>query len=100
MRQWYKLAQHARWQSLQELRADLPQADGVMNKRGETLTVFNIWGNKYRLVARVRYDCQLINIRDVLTHADYDKGKWRIKPWARPAAIRTNCPAASKSWSD
>ncbi|MEX2389169.1 MAG: type II toxin-antitoxin system HigB family toxin [Phycisphaeraceae bacterium] len=77
LRQWYKQALHARWQSLQELRADLPQADGVTNQRGETLTVFNIGGNKYRLIARVRYDYQLINIREVLTHADYDKGKWK-----------------------
>lgn len=77
LRQWYKLATHARWQSLAELRADLPQADGVMNRRGETLTVFNTGGNKYRLIARIRYDYQLINVRAVLTHAEYDKGKWK-----------------------
>ena len=77
LRQWYKLALNARWQSLQELRAAYPQADGVMNERGETLTVFNIGGNKYRLIVRIRYDYRLINIRDVLTHADYDKGKWK-----------------------
>ena len=77
LRQWYKLAIHARWQSLQQLRADLPQADGVTNSRGETLTVFNIGGNKYRLIARIRYDYELINIRDVLTHAEYDRGKWK-----------------------
>ncbi len=70
LRQWYKLAIHARWQSIQQLRADLPQADGVTNSRGETLTVFNIGGNKYRLIARIRYDYQLINIREVLTHAE------------------------------
>jgi len=77
LRQWYKLALHARWRNLQELRADLPTADGVTNSRGETLTVFNIGGNKYRLIARVRYDYQLINIRAVLTHAQYDKGQWK-----------------------
>ena len=77
MRQWYKLALHARWQNLQELRADLPHADGVKNKRGETLAVFNIGGNKYRLIARIRYNYQLINVREVLTHAEYDKGKWK-----------------------
>ena len=77
LKQWYKLALHAGWQSLQELRADLPQADGVRNKHGETLTVFNIGGNKYRLIARVRYDYQLVNIREVMTHADYNKGKWK-----------------------
>ena len=77
LRQWYKLALNARWQSLQQLRTDLPQADGVQNERGETLTVFNIGGNKYRLIARIRYDYQLINVRDVLTHLEYDKGKWK-----------------------
>lgn len=77
LRQWYKLALHARWGSLQELRNDLPQADGVTNGLGGTLTVFNIGGNKYRLIVRIRYDHQLINIRDVLTHANYDRGKWK-----------------------
>ncbi len=77
LRQWYKLATHATWSGLQDVRADLPQADGVTNRRGETLTVFNIGGNKYRLVARIRYDYQLINVREVLTHAEYDKGKWK-----------------------
>jgi mRNA interferase HigB len=77
LRQWYKLALHARWSNLQELRADQPSADGVTNNQGETLTVFNIGGNKYRLIARVRYDYQLVNIRAVLTHAQYDKGQWK-----------------------
>jgi mRNA interferase HigB len=42
-----------------------------------TLTVFNICGNKYRLVTRIRYDWQLINVRCVLTHVEYDRGKWK-----------------------
>lgn len=77
LRQWYKLAVHARWKSLQEVRADLPHTDGVKNRQNEVLTVFNIGGNKFRLIARIRYDFQLINIRDVLTHADYTKGNWK-----------------------
>ena len=80
LRQWYKLATHARWASLQELRADLPHTDGVKNRRGETLTVFNIGGNKYRLIARIRYDYQLINVRAVLTHPEYDRGQWKESP--------------------
>lgn len=77
LRQWYKLATHARWRNLRELRDDLPHADGVRNRRGETLTVFNIGGNKYRLIARIRYDHQLINVRAVLTHQEYNAGKWK-----------------------
>lgn len=46
-------------------------------KGGDTLTVFNIDGNKYRLIARIRYDYALINVRAVLTHEEYDRGKWK-----------------------
>lgn len=77
LREWYKLAQHADWSSLQDVRADLPSADGVKTKPDEVLTVFNIGGNKYRLITRIRYDYQLINIREVLTHAEYDKDLWK-----------------------
>lgn len=77
LKTWYKTALNAAWSSLQDVRQTYPQADGVENKRGETLTVFNIGGNKFRLVARVRYDRELINVRNVLTHREYDEGKWK-----------------------
>lgn len=54
-----------------------PHADAVKTNRGETLTVFNIGGNKYRLIVRIRYDFQLVNVRAVLTHAEYDQGGWK-----------------------
>ncbi len=77
LRAWYKIVLGADWNSLQDARATFPHADGVETKSGETLTVFNICGNKYRLIARIRYDYKLVNIRFVLTHAEYDKGKWK-----------------------
>ena len=52
-------------------------ADAVRMSGGDVLTVFNIGGNKYRLVARIRYDYQLINVRAVLTHKDHDEGGWK-----------------------
>jgi mRNA interferase HigB len=77
LRQWYKTALLAHWHNLQDVRLAYPHADGVQTSGGETLTVFNIAGHKYRLIARVRYDFQLINVRAVLTHQEYDAGKWR-----------------------
>jgi mRNA interferase HigB len=77
LRNWFKTARKARWRSLQDVRRAYPHADGLTTARGETLTVFNVGGNKYRLIARVRYDYQLINVRAVLTHKDYDQGKWK-----------------------
>ena len=76
LRNWFKTARKARWGSLQDVRRTYPHTDGVATAGGETLTVFNIGGNKYRLIARVRYDFELINVRVVLTHAEYNKGKW------------------------
>jgi mRNA interferase HigB len=40
---------------------------------GDRRTVFNIGGNKYRLVVDIRYDLGRIYVRDVLTHHDYDR---------------------------
>lgn len=77
LRAWYRTVAGAEWTSLQHARATYPHADGVETDRGELLTVFNIGGNKYRLVARIRYDYRLVNIRTVLTHAEYDKGTWK-----------------------
>ena len=77
LRHWYKTATFAQWTCLQDVRRDYPHADGVRTRRGDTLTVFNIGGNKYRLVARIRYDYQLVNVRAVLTHEDYDEGDWK-----------------------
>lgn len=69
---WYKLVQQAKWQHFADVRGDYPSADQV----GE-FVVFNIGGNKYRLITRIEYWWQKIFVRDVLTHAEYDKGKWK-----------------------
>jgi mRNA interferase HigB len=77
LRQWFKTASAAQWQSLADLRRVYPQADGVPTARDGVLTVFNIGGNKYRLIVRIPYEWKLINVRCVLTHSDYNKGNWR-----------------------
>jgi mRNA interferase HigB len=69
---WYRSVLRARWQNLAEARKVLPHADPV-----DGLTVFNIGGNKYRLVARVNYRTRKVFIRAILTHAEYDKGEWK-----------------------
>jgi mRNA interferase HigB len=69
---WFKLAEKAEWTNFTEMRADTPTADLV-----EHLTVVNIGGNKYRLILEVFFLDQVILVRHVLTHAEYDKGKWK-----------------------
>lgn len=77
LRLWYKTVMNAEWDNLRDARRDYPHADGVRTRTGDTLTVFSIGGNKYRLIARVRFDYRLVNVRAVLTHAEYSAGRWR-----------------------
>ncbi|MGZ0019313.1 type II toxin-antitoxin system HigB family toxin [Nitrosomonas sp. wSCUT-2] len=56
--------------------AELKAAFNTVDKVGE-LTVFNIGGNKYRLIAYIRFEKQIVYIKAVLTHQDYDKGTWK-----------------------
>ncbi len=76
LRTWYKLTSLAQWQNFIELREVFPSADQVGN-----LTVFNIGGNKYRLIVLVDYIYQKVFIRHVLTHAEYDKEEWKDDSW-------------------
>jgi len=43
------------------------------------VTVFNVAGNKYRLVVRIDYVHHCIYIKSIMTHAEYDKGKWKAQ---------------------
>ena len=56
--------------------AELKAAFNTVDKVGE-LAVFDIGGNKYRLIAYIRFEAQVVYIKAVLTHRDYDKGAWK-----------------------
>ena len=73
---WYKITSKAEWGNFVELRQNFPAADLV-----GYFTVFNISGNKYRLIALVDYQYKEIYIRHVLTHAEYDTDNWKNDPW-------------------
>jgi mRNA interferase HigB len=72
---WYRLASQATWQNLIDVQSLFPSAEAV-----ENFTVFNIRGNRYRLIVAIHYERQIIYIKYVLTHAEYDKEKWKNDP--------------------
>lgn len=74
---WRKAARAARWHSLAELRATYPHADAVRVASGRTVIVFNIAGNKFRLIAALHFDRQIVYFLRFLTHADYSKDRWK-----------------------
>ena len=69
---WYRTLKPVTVHSFAELRALFPSADQVGK-----LTVFNIGGNTVRLIAAIHYNRQKVYIRAVLTHDEYDEGKWK-----------------------
>jgi mRNA interferase HigB len=69
---WYGIAKRAQWPNITDVREDFGHADAV-----GLFTVFNIGGNKYRLITVTRYRWQVVYVRHVLTHSEYDKEKWR-----------------------
>src|SRR5437899_3433147 len=69
---WYAIMRKSRFLNFVQLRETFPHADQVGK-----FTVFNIGGNKVRLVAAVHYNRSKIYIRHVLTHREYNAGKWK-----------------------
>ncbi len=70
--QWYKVMKKAKLKDFAQLKALFNGADKVGD-----LYVFNIGGNKLRLIAAIHFNHQKVFIREILTHTEYDQGKWR-----------------------
>jgi mRNA interferase HigB len=71
---WHKVASQAEWQNLVDVRKVYPAADFV-----EPYTVFNIKGGAYRLIVKIEYRWQMIFVKNLLTHAEYEREGWKRK---------------------
>ena len=72
LQHWFTIVRKTDYASFANLRKTFPSADQV-----NQLTVFNIGGNKFRLIAAIHYNRKKLYIRHILTHADYDRNTWR-----------------------
>ena len=72
LEQWYQVVRNAVWESFADVRQTFNSADQV-----DRFTVFNIGGNKYRLIAVIHFNRGKLYVRHVLTHTEYDEGKWK-----------------------
>ena len=73
LQHWFTIVRKTDYASFAALRATFPSADQV-----DRFTVFNVGGNKFRLIAAIHYNRKKVYIRHVLMHAEYDQGRWRI----------------------
>lgn len=69
LKSWFQETSNAEWNSPNDIKIEYPSASILSNNR----VVFNIKGNKYRLIVRINYDYKMAWIRFVGTHAEYDK---------------------------
>ena len=69
LKAWYKEASIATWQNLNELKSEFPSAS-ILN---ENRVCFNIKGTRYRLIVKINFPYQIMWIRFIGTHAEYDK---------------------------
>jgi mRNA interferase HigB len=69
---WYRIVKKANYNSFSELRQHFSSADYV-----EGFIIFNISGNKYRLITAVHFDRKKVYILYILTHQEYDQNKWK-----------------------
>lgn len=68
---WHDVVKHADWTQWSDVRASFPGADQV----GDCV-VFNLGGNNYRLIARIRYGSHKVFLLKVMTHAQYNRRRW------------------------
>jgi mRNA interferase HigB len=72
---WNAAVEAAEWQNLEDVRQIYRDAEAVGN-----FTVFNVKGNAYRLIVGINYRKQMVYYKYFLTHAEYDKDKWKNDP--------------------
>ena len=77
LQKWHDVVHEAQWENLQDVRRVFPHADAVTVASGNTVTVFNIRGNKYRLIVAIHYNTQRVYVLRFLTHADYSRDFWK-----------------------
>jgi mRNA interferase HigB len=73
LKHWANAVRSAGWKNPGALKADFGSADFVGD-----LTVFNVGGNRYRLIAFVHYLRQIVFIKHIFTHEEYDQGDWKL----------------------
>jgi len=72
LNKWFKITRRAQWHCSADVRKIFNSADLY-----KQFVIFNIAGNRYRLVVKIEYNLQIIFVKKVMTHAEYSKNKWK-----------------------
>ena len=79
LKDWFRTAEAGQWRNFMEVRQVFRSADTVKVGSGNTATVFDIGGNKYRLITAIHYNTGAVYALMVLTHSEYDAETWKAR---------------------
>jgi mRNA interferase HigB len=76
LRAWFKAASKGSFKNVAELKRTFSSVDYVPLAKKQ-FYVFNVGGNKYRLIAVIHFNTQKLFVRYVMTLREYDRGDWK-----------------------
>lgn len=77
---WYVVTEKAKWSNPADVKQSFGvRVDFVRAKSGNSVAVFDILNNKYRLIAAIHYNYPRVFVLRILTHVEYDKEKWKTE---------------------
>lgn len=79
LRYWHDTTRRSAWADFSQVKQTFGSADQTHACHGNTVVIFDIGGNKYRLIASIHYNTQVVYAMLVLTHKEYDRGKWKVQ---------------------
>jgi mRNA interferase HigB len=74
---WYKVACGAGWKNLEDVRRTFSHADVVKVGSGKSATVFNVCGNKHRMITAIHYNTSRVFVLELMPHAEYSRERWK-----------------------
>ncbi len=75
---WLEVTRDSTWRTIQDVKGAFPAVDGgVKVSSGGSVTVFDVSGNKYRMIVAINYQFQLVRVFELLTHGEYSKNLWK-----------------------
>jgi mRNA interferase HigB len=69
LKSWFREAEKGEWRNANQIKGEYPSASVLRNNR----VVFNIKGNNYRLIVKINFQYQMMWIRFIGTHKEYDR---------------------------
>lgn len=79
LERWLCLTRSAKWSTFQEVKHTFNSADVARVGSGKNVVVFNVCGNKFRLITAIHYNMSKVFVLKFMTHAEYDKDHWKDK---------------------